>query len=233
MSRETPLTLSLSSDPPEIMELPIYQQDGSEAGRTATLDASIFDIVPNDHVIWLDVRREQAHKRQGTHKTKERSDVRGSTRKLYRQKGTGHARAGDAKSPIRKTGGRSHGPRPRQYRLNLNKKTKRLARRSALTYKAREDNLRVVEDFSLETPSTRSLRDLAHAFDLTGKVLLLTAAHEPLIYQSSKNLKRFRVKEGRNASTLDIMKADVILIQESALPALAEVLGAAEPAAAA
>ena len=210
------------------MELNVYQQDGTEAGRTAALDTSVFDIDPNDHVLWLDVRRIQAAARQGTHKTKERSDVRGSTRKLYRQKGTGNARAGDAKSPIRRTGGRSHGPRPRTYTLNLNKKTRRLARRSALSYKAREEKLRLVEDFSLETPSTRALLDLVRNLDLAGqKVLLLTAQHEPMIYRSSRNLSAFTVKEGVHASTLDLMKADVILLQEGALSRLAEMLGTA------
>ena len=217
------------------MELNVYQQDGSEAGRRLVLDASVFDIDPNDHVLWLDVRRIQAAARQGTHKTKERSDVRGSTRKLYRQKGTGNARAGDAKSPIRRTGGRSHGPRPRNYHLNLNKKTRRLARRSALSYKAREDKLRLLEDFSLETPSTRALLDLVTNLDLAGqKVLLLTTQHEPMIYRSSRNLGAFTVKEGLHASTLDLMKADVVLVQEGVLDRLAETLGttAAAPAAA-
>ena len=127
------------------MDVDVYQDDGVEAGRTATLDPTIFDIEPNNHVIWLDVKRIQAHERQGTNKTKERSEVRGSTRKLYRQKGTGNARVGDAQSPIRRGGGRAHGARPRSYDHDLNRKEKRLARRSALAYKAQDDAVRVVD----------------------------------------------------------------------------------------
>ncbi len=207
------------------MELEVYHQDGSEAGHTAALDASVFGIAPNDHVVWLDVRRVQAAGRQGTHKTKERHDVRGSRRKLYRQKGTGRSRAGDAKSPIRKTGGRAHGPRPRQYKLNLNKKTKCLARRSALSYKAQADALRIVEDFDMDAPSTRRLIDLLGALDLEGrKVLLLTAEHAPAIYTSSRNLSRLQVKEARNASTLDLLRAEVVVLQEGGLEALTALL---------
>ncbi|PSQ79353.1 MAG: 50S ribosomal protein L4 [Bacteroidetes bacterium QH_8_67_23] len=207
------------------MQLPVHSEDGTEAGREATLSDVVFGIEPNEHVVWLDVRRIQAAGRQGTHKTKERSDVRGSGRKLYRQKGTGNARAGDAKSPIRQTGGRAHGARPRDYELNLNKKTKRLARRSALSAKAQEEALRVVEDFSLDRPSTRQLTSLLAQLELEDeKVLLLTAEHEPHIYRSSKNVQNVSVKEGRNASTVDVMKADVILAQEGALDALTQIL---------
>src|SRR5690606_32531803 len=136
------------------MKLSVYSRDGRETGRTVELDEAVFGVEPNDHVIWLDVRAIQAHGRQGTHKTKERSEVARSTRKLYRQKGTGNARAGDAKSPIRKGGGTIFGPKPHAYRVGVNKKTKRLARRSALAYKAQNDGLRVVEDFSLDAPKT-------------------------------------------------------------------------------
>ncbi len=216
------------------MEAAVYQQDGTEAGRTVALDASVFGIGPNDHVIWLDVRRVQAAGRQGTHKTKERNAVRGSRRKLYRQKGTGYSRAGDAKSPIRKTGGRAHGPRPRQYTLNLNKKTRRLARRSALSYKAQAGAVHVLEDFTLEAPSTRALMDLIGGMDLSGqKVLLLTSEHAPHVYASAGNLRTVQVKEARNASTLDVLGADVVLVQEGGLRALSHVLGTAEPAPAA
>lgn len=215
------------------MELSIHGEDGAETGQTVALDESVFDIEPNEHVVWLDVRRIQASGRQGTHKTKERSDVRGSGRKLYRQKGTGRARAGDAKSPIRQTGGRTHGPRPRQYKLNLNKKTKRLARRSVLSDRARSERLRVVEDFSFERPSTHQLTSLFAQLELAGrKVLLLTAEHDAHIYRSSQNLKHVSVKEGRNASTLDLMKADVIVAQESALEAITDILAPEAKAAA-
>ena len=157
------------------MDVDVYQDDGVEAGRTATLDPTIFDIEPNNHVIWLDVKRIQAHERQGTNKTKERSEVRGSTRKLYRQKGTGNARVGDAQSPIRRGGGRAHGARPRSYDHDLNRKEKRLARRSALAYKAQDDAVRVVENFSMDRPSTRELTDLLELLDLADeKVLVAT-----------------------------------------------------------
>ncbi|MDX1487847.1 MAG: 50S ribosomal protein L4 [Acidiferrobacterales bacterium] len=207
------------------MELQVHKQDGTEAGRTVALDEDIFGITPNDHVVWLDVRRIQAQGRQGTHKTKERGEVAGSTRKLYRQKGTGNARAGSAKSPIRKTGGRTFGPRPRTYSLKLNKKTKRLARRSALTYKARENALRVIEDFSMEAPSTKQFLQMLTAMDLTGKkVLLLTADHHPAFVNSCRNVPKVNVLEARNASTLDLLGANVVLLQEGALDTLSKTL---------
>jgi large subunit ribosomal protein L4 len=209
------------------MQLPVYNQDGTEAGHEADLSDAVFGIEPHEHAVWLDVRRIQAAGRQGTHKTKERSDVRGSGRKLYRQKGTGNARAGDAKSPIRQTGGRAHGPRPRDYELNLNKKTKRLARRSALSAKADAEAIRVVEDFSFDRPSTGQLTDLLAQLELDDgdrKVLLLTAEHAPHVYRSSQNVEDLAVKEGRNASTVDVMKADVILAQEGAVDALTRIL---------
>jgi large subunit ribosomal protein L4 len=217
------------------MELDILREDGTPTGRTAPLDASVFGIEPNDHVIWLDVRRIQAHQRQGTHKTKERSEVRGSTRKLYRQKGTGNARVGDAKSPIRRGGGRAFGPRPRQYRLNLNRKEKRLARRSALSYRAQGDNVLVIEDFAMDAPSTRQLKDLIGLLDLADrKVLVVTGDHAPTIYRSSTNLQKVHVQEARNLNTIDILNHEVVVLQESALDRLHDLLGdasaAAEPA---
>lgn len=209
------------------MERTVYTTDGTEAGRTAALDASVFDVEPNDHVLWLDVRRIQAAQRQGTHKAKERNEVAGSTRKLYRQKGTGYARAGSAKSPIRRTGGTIFGPRPRSYAFKLNKKTIRLARRSALTYKAREDGgVRVVEDFSFDAPSTKQMRSFLKAHDLEGtKVLILTTQNELALHRSTTNLAKVTVQEARNASTLDLMDAGVVLVQEGALEVLSTLLG--------
>ncbi|GIV59270.1 50S ribosomal protein L4 [Rhodocaloribacter litoris] len=215
------------------MELKVYRQDGSEAGTTVTLDASVFDVEPNDHAIWLDVRRIQANARQGTHKVKERSENAHSTRKLYRQKGTGYARAGDAKSPIRRSGGTIFGPRPRTYGLKVNRKTQQLARRSALTYKAREEAIRVVEDFSLEAPSTRWLEELLAAFGVDGRrVLILTAGHQAAVYRSGRNVPKVTVREARNASTLDLLGAQVVLMQVGALEALTAQLGQAAPASA-
>lgn len=213
------------------MELNVYKADGADAGRAVTLDASVFDIEPNDHVLWLDVRRIQANGRQGTHKAKERNEVVGSTRKLYRQKGTGHARAGDAKSPIRKGGGTAFGPRPRSYGIKVNRKTQQLARRSALTYKAREEAIRVVEDFDFDQPRTRELREMLQAMDLGGqKVLVLTGAHAPNVHYSARNVPGVTVREARNVSTLDLLDAKVLVLQEGALAALTEQLGATETA---
>ncbi len=209
------------------MDVEILQEDGIGSGRNATLDPSVFGIEPNDHVIWLDVRRIQAAKRQGTSKTKQRSEVRGSGRKLYRQKGTGNARVGDAQSPIRRGGGRAHGPRPRQYNLNLNKKTKRLARRSALSYKVQDEAVRVVEDFSMDAPSTRQLRELFSLLEVADqKVLLVTAENEQEIYLSSRNIPKVSVQEANSLNTVDILDAEVIVIQEGALTYLNDLLGA-------
>jgi large subunit ribosomal protein L4 len=215
------------------MDVDVYQDDGVEAGRTATLDPTIFDIEPNNHVIWLDVKRIQAHERQGTNKTKERSEVRGSTRKLYRQKGTGNARVGDAQSPIRRGGGRAHGARPRSYDHDLNRKEKRLARRSALAYKAQDDAVRVVENFSMDRPSTRELTDLLELLDLADeKVLVATTEVETEIYLSAKNVSRINVREVQSINTVDILDADAVVFQEGALEWLTDVLSTAEPAAA-
>ncbi len=207
------------------MELSIYTSEGTASDRTVALDASVFGIEPNDHVLWLDVRRIQAAGRQGTAKTKERNEVRGSGRKLYRQKGTGMSRAGDAKSPIRKTGGRAHGARPRSYDLRLSKKTRQLARRSALTYKAADEALYVTEGITLETPSTRAVRDLLEGLGVAGKkVLVLTAEHHPVLYRSSKNLPRVTVKEARNASTVELLDAQAIVLEEDGLSTLTDLL---------
>jgi large subunit ribosomal protein L4 len=212
------------------MDVEIYQDDGVEAGRTAALDPSVFDIEPNDHIIWLDVKRIQAHERQGTNKTKERSEVRGSGRKLYRQKGTGNARVGDAQSPIRRGGGRAHGARPRNYDHNLNRKEKRLARRSALSYKAQNDNIRVIEDFSMDRPSTRELSDILDLLEVKDeKVLFATTEVETEIYQSAQNLPDVNVREVQSVNTVDLLDANVVVFQEGALDWVTDVLATAEP----
>ncbi len=211
------------------MDVEIFQDDGVSSGQTVTLEPSIFDIAPNDHIIWLDVKRIQAHERQGTNKTKERSEVRGSTRKLYRQKGTGNARVGDAKSPIRRGGGRAHGARPRNYYQNLNQKEKRLARRSALAYKAENDNIRVIENFSMDRPSTRELLDILELLEADdGKVLFATTEVEKEIYQSAQNLPDVNVREVQSVNTVDILDADVVIFQEGALEWMTDVLSTTE-----
>ncbi|MFB6280227.1 MAG: 50S ribosomal protein L4 [Salinibacter sp.] len=207
------------------MDVEIYQEDGVGSGETVELDPSVFDIEPNDHIIWLDVKRIQAHQRQGTNKTKERGEVRGSGRKLYRQKGTGNARVGDAQSPIRRGGGRAHGARPRDYTHDLNKKEKRLARRSALSYKADNDNIHIVEDFSMDRPNTRGLTDLFELLGVEGQdILLATTEVEREIYLSAQNLEHVNVQEVNSINTVDILDADVIVLQEGALDWLTNIL---------
>ncbi|MCS3756199.1 50S ribosomal protein L4 [Salinibacter ruber] len=211
------------------MDVEIYQEDGVESGETAALDPTVFEIEPNDHIIWLDVKRIQAHQRQGTSKTKERGEVRGSGRKLYRQKGTGNARVGDAQSPIRRGGGRAHGARPRDYAHDLNQKEKRLARRSALSYKAANDNIQVVENFSLDRPDTRGLTDLFELLGVEGQdILLATAEVEREVYLSAQNLPDVNVQEVQSINTVDILDADVVLLQEGALDWLTDVLSTDE-----
>ena len=208
------------------MEANVYQADGREAGRRVPLDPAIFDVTPSDHAIWLDVRAIQAAARQGTHKAKERAETAGSTRKLYRQKGTGNARAGSAKSPIRKSGGTTFGPRPRDYTLRINRKTKRLARRSALTYKAREDALRVIEGLALDVPSTRRIAELLRVLELEhSKVLLLTSGPDETLYKSGRNIPKLVVRDVANVSTLDVLDAQAVILQDGALAVLSALLG--------
>ncbi len=213
------------------MEAKVYRQDGTDAGRSVALDAAVFGVEPNDHAIWLDVRRIQSNARQGTHKAKERSEVAGSTRKLYRQKGTGNARAGSAKSPIRRSGGTIFGPRPRDYDVRVNRKTQRLARRSALSYKAQADAIRLVEAFSMDAPSARALAALMREMDLSDRrLLLLTADNNAALYQSGRNMKNVTVRPARDVSTLDVMQASVVLLEEGALELLSTQLAPAPAA---
>lgn len=203
------------------MEAKVFQLDGSDAGRTVPLNEAVFGVEPNDHAVWLDVRRIQAGARQGTHKAKERNEVAGSTRKLFRQKGTGMARAGSAKSPIRRSGGTIFGPRPRTYDLKVNRKTQVLARRSALSRKAEQGQVSVIESFKLERASTQAVASLVKALDLKGaRVLLLTNGHNPELYRSGRNVEKVRVKNASEVSTLDVIQASVVLIEEGALDGL-------------
>jgi len=209
------------------MKLKVYSIDGKESGRTVVFDKDLVRVEPNDHAIWLDVRRIQANRRQGTHKSKERNETAGSRRKLYRQKGTGNARAGDSRSPIRRSGGTFFGPRPRDYGFKVNRKTQRLARRSAVAYKAAGNALRVIEDFDYEQPDTRQLIELLTAMDLgETKVLLLTAGYSPDIYLSGRNVNGITVKNAVDASTLDLVDATIIVLQEGAVEAFQDGLRA-------
>jgi large subunit ribosomal protein L4 len=211
------------------MKVKIYKQDGTASSKSVTLDEKVFGVEPNDHAIWLDVRRIQANGRQGTHKAKERSEVAGSTRKLYRQKGTGGARAGDAKSPTRRSGGTIFGPKPRNYGMKINRKTQHVARRSALAYKAKDEAILVVENFAMEAPNTSTLKGMLDAMQLTGKsVLLLTGSHDSVVYRSGRNVPKLTVRNASECSTLDVMKAQVVVLQEGAVESLVSQLGTSE-----
>ncbi|MDX1439956.1 MAG: 50S ribosomal protein L4 [Rubricoccaceae bacterium] len=207
------------------MKLPVYNHGGNKTKRSVEFDDAVFGIEPNDHVIWLDVRAIQAHGRQGTHKTKERSEISRSTRKLYRQKGTGHARVGDAKSPIRRGGGTVFGPKPHEYRLGVNRKTRKLARRSALAHKFASENVRVIEDIALKTPKTKEMVSILQANDIASqKVLVLTASADNNLYLSGRNIPKVTVCPAAEASTLALMNAQTVLILESAVDVLTDAL---------
>jgi large subunit ribosomal protein L4 len=203
------------------MKLDVFKIDGSKAGSTAELSDDIFAIEPNETALYEDVRRHLANKRQGTAKTKGRSEVTGSTKKLYRQKGTGNARRGDIKSPLLRKGGTVFGPQPRDYSFKLNKKVIQLARKSALSLKATEEAITVVNDFTFEAPKTKQVVDLLSAFELAEKkVLLLTKETDKNIFKSARNLQNVFVVEANKPNTYQILHADVVLIQEGAIEVL-------------
>ncbi|MEM1056672.1 MAG: 50S ribosomal protein L4 [Bacteroidota bacterium] len=207
------------------MKLPVYTRSGAEAGREVELDDAVFGIEPNDHVIWMDVRSIQAAGRQGTHKTKERGEVARSRRKLYRQKGTGNARAGDAKSPLRKGGGTIFGPQPHKYKVGVNRKTKQLARRSAIAHKLTAGAIRVVENIELDAPKTSEIASMLSGHELAGqKVLVLATSGNDTLYRSGRNIPKLAVLDATQASTLDLMGAKQVIVEEGALEALTEAL---------
>ena len=200
------------------MELAIYTTTGTQTEKKAVLSAEVFGIEPNAHAIYLAVKQYLADQRQGTHKAKQRNEVAGSTRKLKRQKGTGGARAGSILSPLFPGGGRIFGPVPRDYSFKLNKKHKGLARRSALSIKAQNEAITVVEDFVMETPKTKSFVAMAEALSLAGKkVLLVVAETDHNISLSVRNLPKVKVMQVANLNTYDVMNAGVMLFTESAL----------------
>ncbi len=203
------------------MEIPVYKTTGEEAGRMAKLNDDIFGLKPNDHAIYLDVKQIMANRRQGTHKTKERSEVAGSTRKIKRQKGTGSARFGDIKNPIFRGGGRTFGPKPRDYDSKLNKKVKLLARKSALSYKALHNQILVIEDFNLEAPKTKDLSAIQKNLKINDKKSLIVFKDKNInIYLSSRNLQNSKVITLSDLNTYDIMNASALLFVESSLDAL-------------
>lgn len=200
------------------MDINVLDIKGQETGRKVTLSESIFGIEPNDHVIYLDVKQYMADQRQGTHKSKERSEVSGSTRKLGRQKGGGGARRGDINSPVLVGGGRVFGPKPRDYRFKLNKKVKNLARRSALSYKAQEQAILVVEDFNFEAPKTKDFVNIAKNLKVDGKkLLLLLPEANKNVFLSARNLQKAHVMVAKDVNTYKILDADVLIVTENSL----------------
>jgi large subunit ribosomal protein L4 len=200
------------------MELEVYNIEGQKTAKKAVLEDTIFSIEPNDHAIYLDIKQYMANRRQGTHASKEKGDITGSTRKLKKQKGTGTARFGSIKSPLFRGGGRVFGPQPREYGFKLNKKLKRLARKSALTYKAKENSIIVLEDFSFETPKTKNFVSLLKSFDLQDKkVLMVLAANDKNVYLSSRNMQKAKIVDAASINTYDILNASNIIFAESSL----------------
>jgi len=200
------------------MNISIYKSDGSDSGNKIELSDSIFNVEVNEQVMYEAVRQYLAHQRQGTHKTKGRSEVNRTSKKAFKQKGTGGARRGSYRSPIVKGGGTIFGPQPRSYTIGINRKMKQLARLSALTLKARAEEIMVVEDFSMETPSTKGFTAVMSALKVTGqKVLLLTDTADKNVYLSSRNLQKTSVKNVGDLNTYEIMNADVIIFTTSAI----------------
>jgi large subunit ribosomal protein L4 len=208
------------------MELKVYNINGADSGRTIVVDDSVFITEPNDHVIWLDIKQYLANQRQGTHKSKERSEVSGSTRKLKKQKGTGGARAGDINSPTIVGGGRAFGPRPRDYHFKLNKKVKRLARVSAISYKVSEDNIMIVEDFAFETPKTKNMIKVLEDLKLQNEKLLFVLHNnkENFVPLSARNLKKVKVLETESINNYYVLNSSKLIITETAIKELEQLL---------
>ncbi|MEE4176165.1 MAG: 50S ribosomal protein L4 [Bacteroides sp.] len=207
------------------MELTVYNIDGSKTARTVVLNDGIFGIEPNDHAIYLDVKQYLANQRQGTHKSKERNEIAGSTRKLHRQKGTGGSRKGDIKSPMFRGGGRVFGPVPRDYSFKVNKKVKKLARRSALTYKAIDSNIMVLEAFQMEEPKTKKYLEILKKFNLENKKSLLVVPEvDRNLVLSSRNIPKAKVALASDLNTYMILNADHLLLVESSLPEVENIL---------
>ena len=207
------------------MELTVYNIKGEDTGRKVQLNDDIYGIEPNEHVMYLAVRQYLADQRQGTHKSKERSELSGSTRKLFRQKGTGGARRGDINSPLLRGGARVFGPKPRDYSFKLNKKVKELARKSALSSKITDEAIMVIEDFNFEAPKTKQMVQVLNAFKVNGnRNLFVFAEPNNNVVLSARNIQRTEVSLARNLNAYDILKAKNIFLTESALQPIVEVL---------
>jgi len=200
------------------MEVSVVNIKGEDTGRKVNLSDNIFGIEANDHAIYLDVKGFLANQRQGTHKSKERAEITGSTKKLKRQKGTGTARAGSIKSPVLRGGGRVFGPKPRDYGIKVNRKVKDLARKSALTYKAKENGIAIVEDFQLDTIKTKTVVEILGKLDLNNKkVVLVLPGQDKNLYLSARNLKKAKVTVFDSLNTYDVMNADKLVLLEGSV----------------
>ena len=207
------------------MELNVHNIKGKKTGKKVKLDSSVFGVEPNNHAIYLDVKSYLANKRQGTHKTKQRADIKGSTRKIKKQKGTGTARAGSIKNPLFRGGGRIFGPVPRDYTQKVNKKVKRLARKSALSIKAKEKSIFVIEDFQMEKPSTKDFTKILTALGLSGKKNLFVLEElNKNVYLSSRNLRNSSVVINSELNTYGISNASNLIISEGAIPQIESLL---------
>jgi len=205
------------------MKVAVHNITGKETTKKVDLSKDVFGVEPNDHAIYLDVKQYLAAQRSGTHKTKERGDVKGSRRKIRKQKGSGAARVGDIKNPLFRGGGRVFGPRPRSYDFKVNKKVKRLARKSALSYMAKDQNIIVLKDFSFDSPKTKSYTELLSNFDLLdNKTVLVLADSNKNIFLSSRNLKKVKVVLASELNTYDVMNANKLILMESSINVIEE-----------
>ncbi len=208
-----------------MMEIAVLKNSGEDTGRKVTLSEDIFGIEPNDHAIYLDVKQFLANQRQGTHKSKQRAEIAGSTRKIKKQKGTGTARAGSIKSPVFRGGGRVFGPEPRDYSFKLNKKLKTLARKSALAYKAKENGLVVLEDLSFETPKTKEFIKILTSLSVANKkTLLVLSESDKNVVLSGRNIQNAKITTADSLNTYDVLNADSLLISESSIEKLENLL---------
>ena len=200
------------------MELAVYNKSGKATSKKVSLSKEIYAIEPNDHAIYMDVKLYLANQRQGTHKAKERAEITGSTRKIKKQKGTGTARAGSIKNPLFKGGGRVFGPRPRNYSFSLNKKLRKLARKSALTYKANDKEITILEDLKFDQPKTKDFLSLMENLKMTdGKTLFVISDNDKNVYLSARNIQAARIMPANQLTTYDILKAQRLVIAEGAI----------------
>ena len=207
------------------MNIAILNIKGEDTGRKAKLNDKVFKIEPNDHAIYLDVKQYLAKQRQGTHKSKERADIVGSTKKVKKQKGTGTARMGSVKSPLLRGGGRAFGPRPRDYGFKLNKKVKSLARKSALSYKVQEKDLTIVENFNLDNPKTKSYLEVLNGLSMTGiKTLMVISESDKNIVLSGRNIPKAKIALASNINTYDVLNADKLILCEGSIEVIENIL---------